>query len=478
MISALCRILVLAGALIASLPALDLKAVAGPTAPLLTARMPLLLAGWQELTVTSYRLHGIHDPAWDADLVKLLEHIATREAQAPGALAEEDARAIALRLADAGCRDPLAAWASFILATDSQERTTTCSKALHAFADDRGARPATELHPHLLEVMCLGYALATFGRADDPGKHTKALGVAQRLATALSAAIAAKECSACPEILLSQVRGLGLNHQDFGEPVVAAVDVGVQRAQPAPWLGAALRGTVRIGNAWAWRGSGWGNSVTPEGWAGFKSNLTQADAMLTTAWQGQRGEPLIAAYGCVLAGAGASTTPIQEWLLRSASACLDHQPAFDTTFSFLLPRWGGSYAKMLSLGCDCVDTARFDTEVPWNIMKAVDAAFSDAASMKQEADFTTALAAPHVQAALEACFDGYLAKKPEQATRYACNRAALRWLGGRKAEARSALAVIPDSAFARPADAYLGVDLKSVKDGKATGPTGQGASDF
>jgi len=458
---------------LAGLAALDLKPLAGPEAPTYAVRRESILKQWLALTVGSYEKNGVKG-AWDADLLRLLDHAARMQAGSPSDLPAADADALAKRLTQPkACDDALAAWAAWSLTRDRRQRWSAGWQALKACDADAVARPDATRHPRLLEAMIAAELLEAYGREPKEADRPKALELAKRLADAIGAAIRRDECALFPPVLIGRVKEIDLNHQDFGEPVRISIDEAVEAAKPAPWIGSALKGTIRIANAWAWRGSGWANSVSKEGWAGFEKNLKEADALLTDSWQANPADPLAAAYACTLAGAGNSATPLETWMLRSMKACFDHSTAFDAAMNFLQPRWGGSYQQMLALGCDCVDTQRFDTAVPWRIIVAAESAIQDAAQMKGDADLRAALADARVAAAVDACLDGYLPAKPHQAKRYACIRAAIHWHGGREEQARKVLAAIPEADLDANVARNFRADLKAIK-----GPAAKPLPDF
>lgn len=467
------RALFLSLCILCGLTALDLLPLAGPEAPLYAARREKILAQWLELTVGSYEKNGVKG-AWDEDLRRLLTHTAKLRVGVASDLPGAEAAAISRRLTTAdGCGDPLADWCAWSLTSDRRQRWAAGWAALKAMDDDAAARPDAQRHPRMLEAMVAAEMLGLFGRTPKEADRPKALDLAKRLASAIGEAITHDECALFPPVLIAQIKEIDLNHQDFGEPVRQAIDDAVAAAKPQPWIASAMRGTIRIANAWAWRGSGWANSVTKEGWDGFAKNLAEADALLSESWQANPADPLAAAYACTLAGAGNSGTPLETWLQRSMKACFDHRVAFDAAMSFLQPRWGGSYQQMLALGCDCLDTRRFDTEVPWRVIQACSNVISDAASMQADDDMHAALASPRVAAAVDACLDGYLKLKPNQAIRYACVRAAIHWQGGRQAQARQALADVAEADLRADVAREYRVDLKEIK-----GPAAKPAPDF
>lgn len=457
------RTLILVVCCLAGLPALDLSPLAGPDAPLYATRRESIHAQWVALTVESYATHGVHG-AWDADMQRLLEHVALVMADKPGTMQRDDVLASAKRLSKPGaCDDPLAAWAAHAMAVGRKDRWHAGELALKAFDTDAKNRPAVQRHPSLLEAIVAADMLAAYGRVTKEPDHTKAVRLAKRLATAIGNAIRQNDCAVFPAVLIGHIKQIDLNHQDFGEPVREAIDAAVAEAQPAPWVGFAMRGAIRIANAWAWRGSGWANSVTPEGWAGFERNLKEADALLTQAWQANPADPLAPAYACTLAGAGNSATALDIWMQRSMKACFDHGTAFNTAMNFMLPRWGGSYPQMFALGCDCLDTRRFDTEVPWRIITAITRAIRDAKQMHGESELRAALGAPRVVQAVEDCLIGYGAIKPDNIKRYACIRAAIHWRAGRERQAATALANVDDADLDAGVARDFEVDLGVIK---------------
>lgn len=464
------RILVLLACLLASLAAVDLRPYAGPEAPLYAQRREHILAQWRALTVGSFAANGVHG-AWDADLARLLEHVAASESGAPSPLPRDEAAALAKRLAaPPACADPLAAWCAFMLAQGRNERWSAGQRALRAFDQDAADRPAAPRHPRLLEALVAAEQLDAYGRQPKDADLPRAAELARRLADAIGAAIRGNECAGFPAVLIGRVKQIDLNHQDFGEPVRQAIDDAVAAAAPPAWVGDALKGTIRIANAWAWRGSGWASSVTPEGWQGFERNLAEADALLTASWRANPADPLAAAYACTLAGAGNSATPLEVWMERSAKACFDHSTAFQTALNFSKPRWGGSYDRMLALGCDGVDTERFDTSVPWRIVDAIRAAIADAGQMKTQDDLRAALNQPRAIVAVERCLAGYQRVEPARAARYACVRAAIHWHAGREKLARAALARLAPADLDPGVARDFGVDLAALAADPASAP--------
>lgn len=124
-------------------------------------------------------------------------------------------------------------------------------------------------------------------------------------------------------------------------------------------------GATHIEEAWDARGSGYANTVTEEGWKGFKTHLDAARAALTASWEAQPGLPEAATEMITVAkGRSIERNETRKWFDRAVAAQFDYAEAYWGLYDALMPRWCGSIDQMLSLGQECIDTGRFDTKVP------------------------------------------------------------------------------------------------------------------
>lgn len=455
---------------LATLPAVDLKSIAGPGAVLHGQRLVDLHAVWSRLTLADYQKNGVKDPAWDADLTRLLTSVAAIQSDLPvppGAPSPAEALTLARRLGTPGvCRDPLAAWALFVLLKDDpaelQAAFVAAQVAQAELAFDEKIRHLSRPN-NLLQVQVLGWLIGHFGPDVTAQERATAIGYARELVAALTRSLTLDECAGFPALWLSTVDSVELRDRRYGEPVRTGIDALAQVEHLDPWLVDGLRGLVRINNAWAWRGSGWADSVTPEGNAGFERNLNEADDLLTQAWKANPKDPLVPAYACTVAGAGFSKTPLDTWILRSRTACFDHPLATTKAANFLMPRWGGSYEQLLDLGCDCVDTGRFDTSTPMTFTEMLRLGFADAKDRDQGSVFIAALERPRVRAAVDALCTGLAKAHPEDATYFANMRAVYYALQERLPEARRAVEEVPTAKLETAFANYYGVDLRALK---------------
>jgi hypothetical protein len=139
------------------------------------------------------------------------------------------------------------------------------------------------------------------------------------------------------------------------------------------WFAELIRGQQEVKNAWKARGSGFAGTVTEQGWQGFEAHLARAEEKLVSSWKRNPKSPY-AATEMIAVVMGAGGRPVSEsrlWFDRAVAAQLDHYPAYDKLLWALRPRWHGSHEAMLRFGEVCLDTGRFDTQVPQYYVKAV-----------------------------------------------------------------------------------------------------------
>lgn len=129
-----------------------------------------------------------------------------------------------------------------------------------------------------------------------------------------------------------------------------------------PWFALMMRGQRAYDIAWEARGGGYADTVTEEGWAGFRDAMEEAHGLLTRAWELHPDIPEAATLmiDCVRGDRSAC----RKWFDRAVAAQLDALPAYSSYRFTLRPRWCGSLSAMEAFAEECLNTRRFDTEVP------------------------------------------------------------------------------------------------------------------
>lgn len=173
-----------------------------------------------------------------------------------------------------------------------------------------------------------------------------------------------------------------------------------------PWLLHIVEGESELDAAWKARGSGLASSVTKEGWKGFREHLTRAHANFLEAWQLHPEYPEAAAQmiTVIMGGYAESDETERLWFERAIQAQIDYVPAYENYIHALKPLWGGSHEAMYELGMECLNTERFDTDVPMFYLRALREIGGDLPKNRWRAVFRR----PGVYENLQQLFNGML----------------------------------------------------------------------
>jgi hypothetical protein len=100
--------------------------------------------------------------------------------------------------------------------------------------------------------------------------------------------------------------------------------------------------------------------------------LPSSGAHLRRAWQlhPEYPEAAICLINLAKLGGGDGWSP-RDWFYEAARAEIDHQGMHSTLRGAILPRWGGSYEALLTHASECLDTGRWDTSVPTQVVETL-----------------------------------------------------------------------------------------------------------
>jgi len=170
-----------------------------------------------------------------------------------------------------------------------------------------------------------------------------------------------------------------------------------------PYVCDLVGGSVHIDKAWEARGSDWASEVSEAGWRGFEDNLKKARSLLTRAWRNYPEFPQAPTemIRVTMGGEAAPGETERMWFDRAVAAQMDYYDAYEALMRALLPRWGGSHEEMYDFGVECLDTGRFDTDVPRYFVQTLLWITHD---YEGDAGVWTT---PESQRNLEKLFDGY-----------------------------------------------------------------------
>jgi hypothetical protein len=124
-------------------------------------------------------------------------------------------------------------------------------------------------------------------------------------------------------------------------------------------------GAAEIGLAWVDRGGGYANTVSEQGWEGFKRHLAQAEVFLNTAWKMNPNNAQTAYRMMQLElGQGRGNQRMQQWFDRAMALETNYFDAADLMSFYLEPRWYGSEATALEFARSCVASTNWGGTVP------------------------------------------------------------------------------------------------------------------
>jgi hypothetical protein len=397
--------------------------------------------------VLAYDKSGNHDARWDDSARALLERAAKLQPDPlPELIAAGD------EVIGRGCDDPLVCFVHAWHLWRQQETARAEPLAVHAilaFEKSSYAKRVTRLAPLLLaqiyrkqspEKRALGYRLLVRGIRETVDAACEPFASGEQRAFL---ADFDDELGNSTFILLAS-QSEGLAHTISG------------RSEVDPWLAHILLAEYQFDQAWKARGDGYAGSVTDEGWKIFREGVEQARAHFLEAWQLHREFPE-AAVGLIratMAAGGVASETTRFWFDEAVAAQFDAPHARDQLLLDLLPRWHGSHEQLLKFGLECLDTKRFDTEVPRTFQAAVD--FIEA----EDGNLRELLHDQNADDALERFLAGYeqqAAAEVAALKRLKTQNLVLCWRRGWRAEAKRRLADLGDQ-----------LDAGALQDGNVT----------
>ena len=381
---------VLAGILLITLTSAANVRAAAKTAPATTAPAATGPAGFtrhdylkavlefnRRTLSDAYKRAGKHDPKWDEPAAEFFDKMALRMALGgadyfytlPGAetVTTERMLPLAEQLHSAGCDDPMFLYCYGTLLSDAQ-RSEEAAPLL--------AQANTALMASRYPVNRAAYAAIRQYYAAPAGSAQDAAWAKAR--DAILATISTWEFKDIDRrILFDHLSGLAANVPP--ERMLELVEAARDLKNADPWLVNMFAGKYHIDAAWQTRGGGTANTVTDAGWQGFFDQLSKARDALTAAWKLHPEYPEAPTLMIPVAmGAGQQLDErTRTWFERATQAQIDYREAYERYRYSLLPRWGGSVPQLQRFADRCVASGRFDTDVPWQFAKTLEAIIAD-----------------------------------------------------------------------------------------------------
>ena len=304
------------------------------------------------LWVDGYEKHGRRNPQCDAEADLFIRTYVARnyggkEATNTMSLADESDKLAG----DTNCTDPLVLTVAADEARGQFAATQRFRRALAAYPGS-AHQAYPQLYADLRLAALLGY------NSDQAGPlETSALQLLKQCFSDGSFTPADQQ-----DVADIFINGWGY---DFFQQNGASICAISRNAGPKyQWLTLTLNGENEITQAWAARGSGYSDSVTDEGWKGFRAHLGTARSDFTAAWTLHPDWPVAPDLMITVALGDSGLDEMRMWFDRTTKAQIDYEPAWKEMRWGLRPRWYGNEKAMLALGVAAINTGRFDTDVP------------------------------------------------------------------------------------------------------------------
>lgn len=313
--------------------------------------------------VGGYEQHGRHGP-WDDSAKAALQLLA--DARTPGHSRppewEETVSTLAFNAINAGCDDPLIRYVRYRYGVKGPRRGgPEVAEALLTAARElqSGGYPA---NVKFYAGLRAAEALKLNATNTPPEVHEMRRACRDLVLDQLA------DATTPPEELQAMISGLlaavRRNSQQYPEFWQSIEPVMFERwgKHAFPHL---LKGEHAIAEAWAARGNGYADSVSPAAWKGFGEHLAVAEKELRKAHSLDPGSGLAATEMVGLAaGTGMARAEMERWFVAAMVADPANYAACTKKLNYLQPKWHGSPEDTLAFGRLCVTNVAWQGTVP------------------------------------------------------------------------------------------------------------------
>lgn len=318
-----------------------------------------------EAYVEGYKKHGKRNEAWDKEAIEFIEMCVKCFSGAPYPPSLDHLKAKGKILFDKGCNDPLVLY-GYGYAYDRLDNQRGAEKYLVAAVE---GLPDSEYPPHLLGSVAsrLARFLEVWERPDEARVYHQ---------IAVNAFIRAAEAE--PDEFFAQ-RVL-VNRFELQLDEYLPLDIAktfIEGLQLVGGLNACTlntcMGIYHCKAGWDARGKGFANTVGEDGWDIFANEQEKARSYLVKAHELDPSRPEAATVMIKVAMAGHAGPGESErsWFDKAVAAQMDWPSAYSRILWSMRPRWGGSHEQMFEFGLECARTERFDTQVPYKLIKVL-----------------------------------------------------------------------------------------------------------
>lgn len=308
------------------------------------------------------------DPKWDADAKLVIEGLTNLETGAFNCRTmSKEVGAAAARAVEAGCKDPLIAYA--ILRSNSdvphpwrrnlEVRREARSRIVAALP--KSSYPA---HRKLFVLLNEGNYFAINFLKDAPeGEKAEVRRILMSALQMLKESIATDERNPFMEMdWYNSAMALILGFTALGDESQKAwetVDKVMAECKEFEFKRMRVKGAWMMNQAWAARGNGTIDKVTEDGYMKFKERLREAGELLDAVWEKEKSPIGMERRMWVEIGLGdGDRKEIEKWFARSISNTRDDYNAAVAMKEWTHPKWHGDEVSLREFATACRDSGR------------------------------------------------------------------------------------------------------------------------
>jgi hypothetical protein len=391
----------------------------GASTPASPEKAATQMLAWNlKTTVDAYNKVGTNSLVWDDAARRCLAAFAHMRA---GDITNEPLGEIvstnAAAAVDIGCPDPLITYLYIRFAMPQTNSRVEFAKRLYETSTAMNASAYPEVRKLYATMRALDQYYYAYNTQTNLEARDVSFGLLNNLLVQVEIALDDKTM---PSREASEIAQQALDlagRTDFHNKTMVydAIQKSLMKDFPKSYLPWYLKGSHHVEMAWNARGSGYADTVSKDGWEGFKTNLVVAREALEHAWKLNPREPNIAVrMMSVVLGQGSDRKEMEQWFERAMK--LDPN-SYDACFSkeqYLESKWYGTDEEAVAFARECVYSNNWGGHIPIVLVLA----HNDLNSRLTGAAKSEYWKRPEVWADIKSAYDRYLELNPERTDFY------------------------------------------------------------
>jgi hypothetical protein len=356
---------------------------------------------WYERNMLeAYEKVGIHDESWDSAARELIQAHILIASRSPEAQERDNLAPIAEKIVRLKCTDPLILYLAATFTPGLEAQVRILEESISRFRGSSYSKGLAFRTAHFLE--------ACYEQLKMSQKQTE---LDETLLELLKEVVQEKSYRN-EEWSLRIGWPMKKTTSDF---FIRKADAVYQILEESPfvdkWVIETVKGYGYLEQAWK-EFDEYKKSHSAEEWTEVRRKMKPVEEHFRKAYQLEPSQPFAAA-GMVWASLVAAENPrekLREWFEKAIGAQFDFPMAYGIFANGISPRWYGSDQDLLNFGYQCLETKRFDTDVPNQYIRTV---VNLGYSTTPENHYTY-FVDPDVYTNCKRTFEGYLAAEVQK----------------------------------------------------------------